>query len=114
MPGRRATRQEHGAPAPRTRHSSPPPARISRADAARDTLDAAGVTKRIRALAADAGYWRAANVDGSITGAPKLFIAVAKHARRGTRRKDGRPSESKTDHLLAAMQRRLDTKPVGA
>lgn len=77
--------------------------------AASTTLTAAGVTSRIRALAADAGYWRAANVDGSIPDAPTLFIAVAKHGRRGKPRQDGQPSASKTDHLVAAMQRRLDT-----
>jgi transposase len=78
--------------------------------AARSTLHAAGITKPMRALAADAGYWRAANVDGSIPKAPKLFIAVAKHGRRGRPRKDGQPTASTTDHLVEAMQRRLGTK----
>ena len=41
--------------------------------AARTTLHAAGVTKPIRALAADAGYWRAANVDGSIPRRPSCL-----------------------------------------
>ena len=78
--------------------------------AARATLNAAGITEPIKALAADAGYWRAANVDGSILDAPKLFIAVANHGRRGKPRQDGNPSAAKTDHLVAAMQRRLGTK----
>jgi transposase len=78
--------------------------------AARATLTAAGITKPICALAADAGYWRAANVDGSIPKAPKLFIAVAKHGHRGKPRKDGKPTASTTDHLVESMQRRLDTK----
>jgi transposase len=77
---------------------------------ARTALTAAGIDEPIRALAADAGYWRAANVDGSIPDAPELFIAVAKHARRGKPRKDRLPSASKTDHLVAAMQQRLATE----
>jgi len=75
--------------------------------AARSTLTAAGITEPIEALAADAGYWRAANVNGSIPDAPELFIAVAKHGRRGRPRKDGKPSAAKTDHLVTAMQQRL-------
>jgi hypothetical protein len=78
--------------------------------AARATLTAAGVDKPIHALAADAGYWRAANVDGTIPDAPELFIAVAKHGRRGRPRKDGQPSASKTDDLVAAMKRKLSTE----
>lgn len=73
------------------------------------TLAAAGVADRPAALAADAGYWRAENVNGSIPDAPELFIAVARHGRRGKPRRDGRPSESKTDQLVAQMQARLDT-----
>ena len=56
--------------------------------ATRDTLHAAGIPEPVQALVADAGYWRAANVDGSIPDAPDLFIAVAKHGRRGRPRKD--------------------------
>ena len=80
--------------------------------AARAALTDAGITEPIEALAADAGYWRAANVDGSIPDAPELFIAVAGHGRRGKPRKDGQPSASKTDHLVAAMRQRL-TSDVG-
>jgi transposase len=75
------------------------------------TAKAAGIRRRKpRALVADAGYWRADNVDGSIAGAPELFIPVAKHGRRGKPRKDGKPSDSKTDHLVATMNKRLSTK----
>ncbi len=78
--------------------------------AARTALSSAGINEPIRALAADAGYWRAANVDGSIPDAPKLFIAVAGHGHRGKPRQDGRPSQSQTDDLVAAMQQRLATE----
>jgi len=75
------------------------------------TTKAAGLRRRKPgALVADAGYWRAENVNGSIPGAPELFIPVAKHGRRGKPRKDGKPSDSKTDHLVDEMNERLDTK----
>lgn len=73
------------------------------------SLDAAGVTERPGALAADAGYWRAENVNGSIGDTPVLFIAVAKHARRYKPRQDGSRSASKTEHLVEAMNQRLGT-----
>jgi transposase len=80
-------------------------------DALAVTTKAAGIRRRKpRVLVADAGYWRAENVDGSIAGAPELFIAVAKHARRGKPRKDGLPSASKTDHLVDAMSHKVATK----
>jgi transposase len=79
-------------------------------DALAATTAAAGIRRRQpRTLVADAGYWRAENVDGSIVGAPVLFIPVAKHGRRGKPRKDGLPSESKTDHLVVAMNQRMAT-----
>ena len=62
------------------------------------TATAAGIRRKPRSLVADAGYWRAENVDGSIPGTPELFIPVAKHGRRGRIRKDGGRSQSKTDH----------------
>jgi transposase len=75
------------------------------------TTKAAGFRRRKpRALVADAGYWRAENVNGSIADAPTLFIPVAKHGRRGKPRKDGKPSDSKTDHLVDAMNERLATE----
>lgn len=54
--------------------------------ATRDTLTAAGITEPVQAMVADASYWRAANVDRD---APELFIAVARHGRRGKPRHDG-------------------------
>jgi hypothetical protein len=39
-----------------------------------------------------------------------LFITVARHARRGRPRQDGGPTASKTDHLVAAVNRRLAIK----
>lgn len=71
------------------------------------TLDAAGVEARPETLVADAGYWRVENVNGSIRGAPELFIAVAKHGRRGKERKEGKPSESKSDEFVDAMKAKL-------
>lgn len=77
--------------------------------ATKQTLKKAGIRRRPRAMVADAGYWRARNVDGSIAGAPELFITVARHARRGRPRRDGLASASKTDHLIEAMNDRLAT-----
>lgn len=80
-------------------------------DALATTAKGAGIRRRKpAAMVADAGYWRAENVNGSIAGAPELFIPVAKHGRRGRPRKDGGPSESKTDHLVAEMNERLATE----
>lgn len=76
-------------------------------DATRTTLAAAGIDTRVETLVADAGYWRIENVDGSIADAPELFIAVAKHARRGKPRKDGQPSASKSDTHVATMKTKL-------
>jgi transposase len=74
---------------------------------ARATLAAAGIDEPIEALVADAGYWRAANVDGTIPDAPELFISVAKHGRRGKPRRDGKPAIDKTLHLVEAMKAKL-------
>ena len=71
------------------------------------TLDSAGIVDRPQALAADAGYWRAANLDGSLGCTPQLFIPVAKHGRRGKPRKDGQPSASSTADLVSAMNARM-------
>lgn len=76
-------------------------------DATNATLAAAGITDRSEALVADAGYWRIEDVNGSICNAPKLFIAVAKHERRGKPRKDGNPSASKSDPFIAETKARL-------
>ena len=77
--------------------------------ATRATLRAAGIRRGPRALVADAGYWRARHVDGSITGAPELFIPVANHSTRGKPRKDGYPSKSTIQPLIAAMNQRMGT-----
>jgi hypothetical protein len=74
------------------------------------SLAAAGIEERPEALVADAGYWRASNVDGSIINAPELFINVAKASRRGRPRKDGGRSEAKSDHLISTMNERLGTE----
>jgi len=81
--------------------------------ATNDTLTAAGIGARPDTLVADAGYWRIENVNGSIPDAPELFIAVAKHARRGKPRKDGLPSESKSDVFIAEMKAKLKTDRGG-
>ena len=78
-----------------------------------DTLAAAGIAQRPDALVADAGYWRIENVNGSIVDAPELFIAVAKHARRGKPRQDGKPSGSKSDVFVAEMKQKLDSDRGG-
>jgi transposase len=77
--------------------------------ATQQTLEAAGIADTPQAVAADAGYWRAANVDGSIANAPELFIPVARHGRRGKPRRDGRPATDKTGHLVEAMKTKLRT-----
>jgi transposase len=77
--------------------------------AARATLGAAGIVQSVQALVADAGYWRAANVDGTIPDTPELYISVAKHGRRGKPRKDGKPAVDKTLHLVEAMKAKLGT-----
>jgi transposase len=70
------------------------------------TLAAAGVGDPVRQLAADSGYWSIANVSG-IPEAPELLIPPARHGRHGKPRKDGKPSESKSDSLRTAMLARL-------
>ncbi len=82
--------------------------------AARTCLRAAGVTEPVGALAADAGCWRAANVNASLPDlalpdTPQLFIAVARHGRRGKPRQDGQPSQARTQHLVDQMTARLAT-----
>jgi len=76
-------------------------------------LDAAGIGQRPETLVADAGYWRIENVNGSITDAPELFINVARHARRGKTRKDGKPSASKSGPFVAAMKAKLKSDRGG-
>ena len=78
-------------------------------DATNRTLEAAGIDRRPDALVADAGYWRADNVDGSIA-SPELFISVARASRRGKPRRNGAPSGAKSNHLIEAMNDRLSTE----
>jgi transposase len=75
----------------------------------RHTLTAAGIADQPQAAVADAGYWRASNVDGSIPNAPELFIPVARHGRRDKPRQDGQPTAEKTRHLVDAMKAKLRT-----
>src|SRR5919197_306573 len=73
------------------------------------TLAAAGVTERPGTLLADSGYWSIANLT-EIPDAPELLIPTARHARQGKPRKDGQPSESKSDGLRAAMTAKLNSE----
>jgi hypothetical protein len=73
------------------------------------TLAAAGIEERPEALLADSGYWSIANLTG-IPDAPELLIPPAKHGRQGKARKDGRPSESNSDGLRAAMTAKLTSE----
>jgi Transposase DDE domain len=75
-------------------------------DATAASLAAAGIAERPGTLLADAGYWTIANLT-TIPGAPELLIPPAKHGRQGKPRKDGRPSESRSDGLRAAMAAKL-------
>jgi transposase len=77
--------------------------------AIRTTLASAGIDARPQRLAADSGYWSIANVS-AIPGAPELLIPPARHGRHGKPRKDGQPSESKSDSLRAAMLARLGSE----
>jgi len=70
--------------------------------AIRTTLAGVGIDARPQRLAADSGYWSIANVS-AIPDAPELLIPPARHGRHGKPRKDGKPSESKSDRLRAAM-----------
>jgi transposase len=73
------------------------------------TLGAAGIADRPEALLADSGYWSIANLT-EIPNAPELLIPPAKHARHGRPRKDGKPSDSKSDELRAAMTAKLKSE----
>jgi Transposase DDE domain len=77
--------------------------------AIRTTLTAAGVGDQVQQLAADSGYWSIANVS-AILDAPELLIPPARHGRHSKPRKDGKPSESKSDNLRAAMLARLGSE----
>jgi hypothetical protein len=72
------------------------------------TLAAAGIADWPGTLLADSGYWTIANLT-EIPGAPELLIPPARHGRQGKPRKDGKPSESKSDGLRAAMTAKLQS-----
>ena len=76
--------------------------------AIRTTLVAAGISDPVQRLAADSGYWSIANVS-AILDAPELLIPPARHGRHGKPRKDGKPSESRSDTLRAGMRAKLDS-----
>jgi DDE family transposase len=63
----------------------------------------------VQRLAADSGYWSIANVS-TIPDAPELLIPPSRHGRHGKPPKDGKPSESKSDTLRAAMLARLTSE----
>ncbi len=70
------------------------------------TLGAAGIPQRPGRLLADCGYWSIANLT-QIPDAPELLIPPARHGRQGKPRKDGKPTESRSDGLRAAMNAKL-------
>jgi transposase len=72
------------------------------------TLAAAGVQQRPDTLLADSGYWSIANLT-QIPDAPQLLIPPPKHGRHGKPRKDGKPSQSKSDGVRAAMTTKLQS-----
>jgi transposase len=73
------------------------------------TLGSAGITERPGTLLADSGYWTIANLT-AIPDAPELLIPPARHGRQGKPRKDGKPSESRSDGLRAAMTAKLTSE----
>jgi hypothetical protein len=72
------------------------------------TLAAAGIPARPGTVLADSGYWTIANLT-QIPDAPELLIPPARHGRQGKPRKDGKPSESRSDGLRAAMTAKLQS-----
>jgi transposase len=77
-------------------------------DATAATLAAADIPDRPGTLLADCGYWTIANLT-TIPDAPELLIPPARHGRQGKPRKDGKPSESRSDGLRAAMTAKLQS-----
>jgi DDE family transposase len=72
-------------------------------------LAAAGIAERPGTLLADCGYWTIANLT-QLPGGPELLIPPAKHGRQGKPLKDGKPSESRSDGLRAAMTVKLSSE----
>jgi Transposase DDE domain len=81
--------------------------------AIRTTLASGGIDDPVQRLAADSGYWSIANVS-AIPDTPELLIPPARHGRHGKPRKDGQPSESKSDSLRTAMLTRLGSEQIKA
>jgi hypothetical protein len=77
--------------------------------AAAATLAAAGIQERPGTLVADSGYWSIANLT-EIPNAPQLLIPPPRHGNHGKPRKDGKPSQSNSDGLRAAMTARLQSE----
>jgi transposase len=75
------------------------------------TLAAAGIPERPTTVLADSGYWSIANLTTTIPDAPELLVWPSKTGRTGKPRKDGQPSESRSDGLRAAMFARLTSEP---
>jgi transposase len=75
-------------------------------DATAATLAAAGIPQRPGTVLADSGYWTIANLT-QLPDATELLIPPARHGRQGKPRKDGKPSESRSDGLRAAMTAKL-------
>ena len=75
-------------------------------EAVDQTLAAAQIQDRPGTVLADSGYWSIANLT-PIPDAPELLIWPAKTGRTGKPRKDGKPSESKSHGLRAAMFAKL-------
>jgi Transposase DDE domain len=73
------------------------------------TLAAAEIDQRPEAALADSGYWSIDNLT-AIPNAPELLIPPARHGRQGKPRKDGRPSESRSDGLRAAVTAKLNSE----
>jgi transposase len=75
-------------------------------EAVDQTLAAAQIQDRPGTLVADSGYWSIANLT-TIPNAPELLVWPAATGRTGKPRKDGKPSQSKSDGLRAAMFAKL-------
>jgi hypothetical protein len=78
-------------------------------DATAATLAVAGIHERPGTVLADSGYWSIANLT-AIPDTPEVLIPPAKHGRQGEPRKDGKPSESRSDGLRAAMVAKLQSE----
>ena len=73
------------------------------------TLLAAEIHERPGMVLADSGYWSIANLT-TIPDVPELLVWPAKTGRTGKPRKDGQPSESRSDGLRAAMFAKLTSE----